>query len=232
MVEGAESDDDKVKRTLADLAENCPQEFDKFTVQEQLLGRADPEPLKEVLSQEVDRYNALIRVIRKTVVNLDLGIDGLVSITSELENVYDSLLTGRVPTTWNQCFPSLKPLGSWTGNLWKRLQQIRDWIMVGMPTCFWMEGITFPTAFLTAVLQASARKNAVSIDGLGWDFSVMSNKPTAQPKEGFYCEGAFAEGFDWSREGGHLVDAEPMKLISNMPAIHFKPKEGKVRFQC
>ena len=68
-----------------------------------------------------------------------------------------------------------------------------------------MEGITFPTAFLTAVLQASARKNAVSIDGLGWDFSIMANEPSAQPKEGFYCKGAFAEGFDWNVEGGHLA---------------------------
>ena len=56
----------------------------------------------------------------------------------------------------------------------------------------------------------------------------MANEPSAQPKEGFYCKGAFAEGFDWNVEGGHLVDAEPMKLISHMPAIHFKPKEGKV----
>ncbi|KAH3750502.1 hypothetical protein DPMN_185035 [Dreissena polymorpha] len=37
-----------------------------------------------------------------------------------------------------------------------------------------MSGFTFPTGFLTAVLQLSARLNNVSIDSLSWEFSVMT----------------------------------------------------------
>jgi dynein heavy chain len=107
--------------------------FDSFVVDEQLNGRSDPEPLKEVLKQEVDRYNALINTLRTSVVDLDDGIQGLVSITTELENVYDSLLAGRVPDSWSFAYPSLKPLGSWTGNFYERIKQIKNWVFQGMP---------------------------------------------------------------------------------------------------
>ena len=39
---------------------------------------------------------------------------------------------------------------------------------------FWMSGFTFPTGFLTAVLQTSARRNNVSVDLLSWEFTVLT----------------------------------------------------------
>ena len=121
VTEGGETDDDKVTKIIRDINENLVDPFDLFVVNEQLDSRSDPDPLKEVLKQEVDRYNALIRVLKTSVVDLDDGIQGLVSITPELENVYDSLLAGRVPTSWSFAYPSLKPLGSWTGNFFERI---------------------------------------------------------------------------------------------------------------
>ena len=55
---------------------------------------------------------------------------------------------------------------------------------------FWLSGFTYPTGFLTALLQTSARRNGVSIDTLAWEFPVL-NQPadsiTAHPKEGACC---------------------------------------------
>ena len=133
VTEGGETDDDKVTKIIRDINENLVDPFDLFVVNEQLDSRSDPDPLKEVLKQEVDRYNALIRVLKTSVVDLDDGIQGLVSITPELENVYDSLLAGRVPTSWSFAYPSLKPLGSWTGNFFERIAQIKRWVYQGLP---------------------------------------------------------------------------------------------------
>jgi dynein heavy chain len=57
----------------------------------------------------------------------------------------------------------MKPLGAWTRDLVARVEQLSKWAVTAhAPTIFWMSGFTFPTGFLTAVLQTSARQNNVS----------------------------------------------------------------------
>ena len=69
----------------------------------------------------------------------------------------------------------MKPLAAWTRDLVQRMDQIEKWsITAHPPTIFWMSGFTFPTGFLTAVLQTAARQNNVSVDSLSWDFNVMT----------------------------------------------------------
>ena len=46
--------------------------------------RSDPDPLKTVVFQEVERYNKLLSRIKKTLVDLQKGVKGLVVITTEL----------------------------------------------------------------------------------------------------------------------------------------------------
>ena len=59
----------------------------------------------------------------------------------------------QVPPAWLKAYPSLKALGPWTRDLLQRLDQLRQWIDKGYPICYWLAGFTYPTAFLTAVLQ-------------------------------------------------------------------------------
>lgn len=88
-------------------------------------------------------------------------------------SVYDNfLIAPPIPTFIDlyshsgfsaQAYPSLKPLGAWTRDLVLRVEQFAKWAETAHPpTIFWMSGFTFPTGFLTAVLQTSARANAVS----------------------------------------------------------------------
>lgn len=44
----------------------------------------DQNPLKIVLVQEISRYNKLLRLVRKNLVDLEKGINGLVLISEEL----------------------------------------------------------------------------------------------------------------------------------------------------
>ena len=58
----------------------------------------------------------------------------------------------------------MKPLAAWTRDLVLRVEQLAKWAQTAHPpTIFWMSGFTFPTGFLTAVLQTSARQNSVSV---------------------------------------------------------------------
>lgn len=49
---------------------------------------------------------------------------------------------------------------------------------------------------------------------------------TVGPKEGVYIRDLYLEGAGWHPEG-HLSEPQPMKLITTMPVMHFKPIEAK-----
>lgn len=63
---------------------------------------------------------------------------------------------------------------------------------------YWLGAFTFPTGFLTAVLQKTSRKSNISIDTLSWEFAVLQleddNHVQAAPKEGVYIKGLYLEG--------------------------------------
>lgn len=46
-------------------------------------------------------------------------------------------------------------------------------------------------------------------------------------QEGVLIQGLFLEGAGWDKRNLCLVEAEPMQMVSAMPAIHFRPVERK-----
>mmetsp|Transcript_15509 Transcript_15509/g.50489 ORF Transcript_15509/g.50489 Transcript_15509/m.50489 type:complete len:200 (+) Transcript_15509:4520-5119(+) len=142
----------------------------------------------------------------------------------------EALLEFKVPGAWSKCYPSLKPLSSWMRDLVSRVDALQRWIDEALPRCFWLPGFTYPTGFLTALLQTSARKNGIAIDTLSWEFPVVNTSApsiTQHAKDGSYCHGLFLEGARWDLDNGCLTEPTPMELFCSMPVIHFKPVENK-----
>ncbi|KAJ8310645.1 hypothetical protein KUTeg_012510 [Tegillarca granosa] len=185
----------------------------------------------ESREDKIQRYNALLDEIRKSLTDLEKGIQGLVVMTVELENIFTCIFDGNVPPSWLKAYPSLKPLASWTRDLVLRVEQFQKWALTAhAPTIFWMSAFTFPTGFLTAVLQTAARMNSVSVDTLSWEFSVMTvddSNITGPPKDGVYIKGLYLEGAGWDKKNSCLIEATPMQLVCPIPTIHFKPVENK-----
>ena len=73
---------------------------------------------------------------------------------AELDTIFQKLLVGAVPPAWLTAYPSLKPLAAWSRDLITRWQQLMDWAEHGPPKVFWLAGFTYPTGFLTALMQA------------------------------------------------------------------------------
>jgi dynein heavy chain len=131
-------------------------------------------PLDVVLLQEIIRYNNLLRMTRNSLNDLCQAIQGLVVMSSELDDIFTCILEGRVPNIWSRTYPSLMTLGTWTRDLVLRVEHITNWAQtVHPPILFWLSAFTFPTGFLTAVLQTASRDFAVSIDSLSWEFNVF-----------------------------------------------------------
>ena len=225
-----ESPDKIVLKIAKGMAEQIPEPWKMKKVISDLESRSDPDPLKTVLLQELDRYNKLIKMLKSSLAQLELGIQGLSVITPELEAVYDGILSGRVPNMWAFAYPSLKPLGSWTRDLILRIEHMDQWVNGELPKVFWLSAFTYPSGFLTALLQTCARKTGEAIDALGWEFNVIPQEEhgiSQHPKDGAFMKGVFLEGARWDFEHGYLAEPSPMELFAPMPIIHFKPAMAK-----
>ena len=100
---------------------------------------------------------------------------GLVVMSAELEALATSIFNNQVAAMWEAvAYPSLKPLAAWIEDLTQRISFIQGWIDDGTPPSYWLSGFFFPQAFLTGTLQNFARKYAVSIDTVSFDFIVMA----------------------------------------------------------
>ncbi|KAK0165141.1 hypothetical protein PV328_003689 [Microctonus aethiopoides] len=221
------SKETKVIQLATDIQAILPNNIDYETT-DRLIGSMK-KPLDVVLLQEITRYNNLLNETRNSLNDLQRGVKGLIVMSEKLEDIFTCVYEGRVPYSWLTAYSSLKPLGSWTRDLISRIEHFAKWAeTTHQPLLFWLAAFTYPTGFLTAVLQTSARLWNVSIDLLSWEFTVFDKedeKIIDPPTDGVHIRGMFLEGAGWDRKAGILIEPAPMQLICNMPVIYFRPME-------
>ena len=195
----------------------------------------DPDPLNVVLIQEVQRYNNLMAIIKNTLRQLELGIQGLDLISPELEKMMVQFSENRVPDQWSGSYFSTKPLSSWKEDLSKRYDFFQKWVTKQQPSAFWISAFTYPTGFTTSLLQRfSRKKDSPPIDRLEFDF-VPQQKKLAEfgdgegAKDGAYVYGLYLEGGKWDEEHNCLCEPEVMELYVPMPVIQFKPIQKRTK---
>nr|XP_034361929.1 LOW QUALITY PROTEIN: dynein heavy chain 2, axonemal [Arvicanthis niloticus] len=226
---GGQSREEKVLELAADVKQKIPEMID-YEGTRKLLA-LDPSPLNVVLLQEIQRYNKLMKTILFSLTDLEKGIQGLIVMSTSLEEIFNCIFDAHVPPLWGKVYPSQKPLAAWTRDLAVRVEQFETWASRARPpVLFWLSGFTFPTGFLTAVLQSAARQNNISVDSLSWEFIVSTvddSNLVYPPKDGVWVRGLYLEGAGWDRKNSCLVEAEPMQLVCLMPTIHFRPAESR-----
>lgn len=237
---GGQTKEEKVSQLAGDILSKIPEPID-YENTSKLIGPIK-KPLDVVLLQEIERYNVLLVSMKIGLEDLQRGIKGLVVMSSELEDIFNSMFEGRVPVAWTSAYPSLKPLGSWARDLILRIEHFSQWAKTTHPPLlFWLAAYTFPTGFLTGVLQTTARSQMIPIDGLSWEFMVFQKDETTileNPSDGgVYIRGMYMEGAGWDVKKQCLKEPQPMELVCSMPVIHFKPveqlkKKTKGVYQC
>jgi dynein heavy chain len=221
---GASSKDATMQGVAEDIKGKLPPDFDMEQAAIRYPVRWD-ESMNTVLTQELLRFNNLMRCIRASLVSVVKAIMGLVVMSADLETLGNALYYGTLPAMWKaKSYPSLKPLAGYSSDLFLRLEFFDSWLQTKPPPVFWLSAYFFTQAFLTGSSQNFARKYTVPIDQVDFDFEMLPRTEyTNKPKDGVYTYGLFLEGAIWDKKNKTLIESLPKQLYSPAPLIWFKP---------
>uniref|UniRef100_A0A8C9AK17 Dynein axonemal heavy chain 11 n=1 Tax=Prolemur simus TaxID=1328070 RepID=A0A8C9AK17_PROSS len=233
------STEEKVKNVLDDILEKLPEEFNMAEIMQKTSNR---NPYVLVCFQECERMNILIREIRASLEQLDLGLKGELTLSPDVEAQQSALSYDTVPDAWSKlAYPSTYSLAQWFNDLLLRCRELDTWTQdLALPAVVWLSGFFNPQAFLTAIMQTMARKNEWPLDKMC--LTVDVTKKTKEdyghpPREGAYLHGLLMEGARWDTQSGTIVEARLKELTSTMPVIFAKAspvdrQETKHTYEC
>eukprot|EP00731_Ephydatia_muelleri_P018279 Em0011g319a len=193
-----------VNRIAMDMLEKLPADYIPHEIKGRLQKMGALSSMNIFLRQELDRMQKVISVVRSTLQDLQLAIEGTI-IMSEV--------------SWES-----STLGFWFTELLERNTQFNRWIFTARPTVFWMTGFFNPQGFLTAMRQEVTRAHkGWALDSVILQNSVtkMSRDEVTQPPlEGVYVHGLYLDGAGWDRKGCRLTEPSPKVLSVPLPVVH------------
>jgi len=187
-------------------------------------------PFQNVVLQECERMNTLVSEIVRSLIELDLGFKGDLTVSDAMEELANSLYLDRVPKRWEVlAYPSLRSLAAWLSDLQNRLTQINEWVLnpIETPVVTWISGLFNPPSFLTAIMQITAQSQSLELDKLTLLTDVtkkMTSEEYSLPaKEGTYISGLHLEGASWNVNLSLLESSRPREMFCPIPIINIKP---------
>lgn len=238
---GGETRESVVTRQADDFLEKLPVDFIPHEVKQGLNKQGGMTPLNVCLRQEIDRLQRVISLVRETLKDLKLAIDGTIIMSDRLRNALDCIYDARVPSAWEDVSWPSSTLGFWFSDLLARHEQLKAWVSTGRPLVFWLTGFFNPQGFLTAMRQEITRAHkGWALDNVKVQTDVlkqMKEDVTTAPQEGVYIHGLFLEGASWHRSGAKLAECLPKVLFTPMPVIHVSavnsnaPKDPRL-YEC
>ncbi|XP_053720928.1 dynein heavy chain 9, axonemal [Synchiropus splendidus] len=236
---GGMTREEKVQAELEELMGKLP---DEFNMTELLEKAEDRTPYQVVALQECERMNFLTQEIRRSLHELCLGLKGELTMTPDMENLQNAVFFDQVPDSWTKrAYPSLSGLAIWFSDLMSRIKELEVWSSdFALPPVVWLAGFFNPQSFLTAIMQAMARRNEWPLDSMTLQCDVTKKNRedfSAPPREGAYVHGLFMEGARWDTQTGMIVDARLKELTPAMPVIFIRAipadkVESKNVYQC
>ncbi|CAG9855812.1 unnamed protein product [Phyllotreta striolata] len=219
-----ESRETVVGRLAKDMLGKVPPNYDPFEVKERLKIMGHLSSLNIFLRQELDRMQKVISLVRSTLKDLLLAIEGTIIMSETLEGALNMIYDAKVPQLWLRPSWLSNSLGFWFTELVERDDQFRNWTFNGRPLVFWIAGFFNPQGFLTAMKQEVARSHK------GWalDNVKLFNDVTKMfldevmegPTEGVFIHGLFLDGAGWDRRGAKLTEAINKVLYTLIPVVH------------
>ena len=220
----AQTREDIVSALSLEMLEKLPRNYSRTEIKEALVRLGGMQPMNIFLKQEIDRLQTVISLVRTTIQDLNLALEGSIIMSDDLNNTLDDMFDAKVPRRWLKGSWPSSSLGFWFTELLERDDQFRKWCNFGRPKLFWMSGFFNPQGFITAMRQEVTRAHK------NWslDSVVCQNLITRftkediheAPPEGVYISGLFVEGAGVDRKTGKLVEAKSKVLYEEVPIIY------------
>ncbi|XP_035827717.1 dynein heavy chain 8, axonemal, partial [Aplysia californica] len=230
-----------VYRLAEEMLGKLPADYIPWDVKSRLKAMGILQPLNIFLRQEIDRMQKVITLVRVTLSDLKLAIDGTIIMSENLRDALDNLFDARVPKRWIRFSWQSSTIGFWFTELLERNDQFHSWIFEGRPNIFWMTGFFNPQGFLTAMRQEVTRAHkGWALDSVTLHNDVLKQykeEINTSPPEGVYIYGLFLDGAGWERRGSRLSESHPKVLFVQLPVVHMyainstAPKDPKL-YQC
>jgi len=101
----------------------------------------------------MEKFNRLLKVMKRTLIDIDLAINGFIVMSETLDEMYLKFTNNQVPNSWTKVgYLSMKPLSSWFKDMLLRVEFMRNWLENGNPMCYWFSAFFFPHGFMTGIL--------------------------------------------------------------------------------
>ena len=233
---GGASKDEIIGKMVVNFQERLPEDYSLFDIKARIGGPQNLTPYLIVMIQECEKMNILLGTIRKSLGDLQLGLQGALNISEAMDKQMTSMFMDQIPAMWaNQAWRTLKTLPVWFVDVLERCVLLKDWSgTLKMPPSLWLAGTSNPMAFVTAVMQVTARANTWALDEVETFTEITKmdwDQAEGQPDEGAYVHGLYIEGARWDREADELRDSILRELAPQMPIIHLKAIPAKERRQ-
>ena len=221
---GGETREMIVYRLADDMLEKLPEDYIPYEVKDRLKKMGILQPMNIFLRQEIDRMQKVITLVRQTLKDLKLAIDGTIIMSEDLRDALDNMFDARVPNKWKKISWESATLGFWFTDLLERNVQFRTWLLDGRPHSFWMTGFFNPQGFLTAMRQEITRAHkGWALDNVILDNEIsrmMKEDLHGPPNEGVYIYGLFLDGAGWDKRNCKLIEPTPKVLYTSIPVVH------------
>ncbi|KAI9021920.1 dynein heavy chain and region D6 of dynein motor-domain-containing protein [Hyaloraphidium curvatum] len=208
---------------LNDLVSKLPNDFQPAAVKTGLQKQGATKPLTIFLSQEISRLQAVLSLVRSSLKDLKLAIEGVIVLSTPIQQVLDALFDAKTPPSWLRVSWESAGLGSWFMELTQRTAQLQAWLQDGRPACYNIGLFFNPVGFLTGVKQEMTRQH----DGWALDLVKLTTEVTKQmkeeitgpPPEGVYVCGLQLEGAGFDKRSGRLCESLPKVIHTALPVV-------------
>ncbi|XP_076380407.1 dynein heavy chain at 89D [Megalopta genalis] len=229
------SKDEFIDNIAKEVLDKVPGEYDLIKVK-RTFGVAIT-PIAIVLFQELERFNKLIRTMKRTLLQLRKAIAGEIGMDTMLESISTALYNGVLPMEWARFAPATrKNLAGWMEHFEKRIQQYTDWSGGSEPIVLWLAGLHIPETYLAALVQMACRRNSWSLDR-SLTYTAVSRhirveQVEERPEQGCYVSGLYLEGARWDIVNQCLERSRPKILVEELPILIVIPIEAhRLRLQ-
>jgi dynein heavy chain len=182
-----------------------------------------------VFLQECEAFNVIIAEMVRSLIELNQGLAGELTMSGKMEVLQQCLFLSRVPETWAVlAWASQRTLPMWLTDLNLRYEQMLDWTgnPAEIPRLTWIGGFRNPQSFLTAIKQVFAQLVNTPLDKM-ITLTEVTKKQTVDELEGHSKTGAFVNGFymegaRWNLQNGVVERCQPKEMFCPMPIINVK----------